>query len=81
MFQRSKAVIASQAFNSATVDLETVRETLLYMHADCADEPRLARVAAALMDALVEIETVAPAGAMAVEPAIAAARFLPASLA
>ncbi|MGE0697765.1 MAG: hypothetical protein AB7O57_01585 [Hyphomicrobiaceae bacterium] len=40
------------------IDLETVRDTLRYMHDDMAAVPRLAAVQAALSAALREIETI-----------------------
>ncbi len=38
------------------VDLETMRETLLYIESDCRDNADLERVAAALTGAIEEIE-------------------------
>lgn len=39
-----------------SVDLETIRETLLYIESDCRENAGLERVAAALSEALEEIE-------------------------
>ncbi len=38
------------------IDLETIRETLLYIESDCRENAGLERVAAALSQALEEIE-------------------------
>ena len=38
------------------IDLETIRETLLYIESDCRENAGLERVAAALSQALAEIE-------------------------
>ncbi len=42
------------------IDLDTVRETLVYMRDDMASDPHLARIHQALSLALDEIATVAP---------------------
>ena len=39
-----------------SVDLETIRETLLYIESDCRENAGLERIAAALSEALEEIE-------------------------
>lgn len=39
-----------------SVDLETIRETLLYIESDCRENAGLERIAAALSEAVEEIE-------------------------
>ena len=41
-----------------SVDLETIRETLLYIESDCRENAGLERIAAALSEALEEIERI-----------------------
>lgn len=38
------------------IDLETIRDTLLYIESDCRESAELERVAAALTEAITEIE-------------------------
>ncbi len=48
LFEQSRA--------KPSIDLETMRETLLYIESDCRENAGLERVAAALTDAIDEIE-------------------------
>ncbi len=57
------------------VDLSTVRDTLSYMKDDMERVPGLERVAAALKEALAEIDRAKPPTAVPLSPI--AARFLP----
>lgn len=57
------------------VDLTTVRDTLAYMKDDMERVPGLERVAAALNEALVEIDRAKPPAPVPLSPI--AARFLP----
>ena len=61
------------------VDLQTVRETLVYMESDCRDCPGLEGVAAALEQTITEIDRVGhEQHELPQEPV--AARFIPAGL-
>jgi hypothetical protein len=61
---------------AVTIDLASVRDTLLYIESDLHQSPRLDRLAAAIRSALVEIERLEPDGKIE-RPEITAARFLP----
>ncbi len=63
------------------VDLETVRETLVYMESDCRNCPGLEAVAAALEQAITEIDRAARLAGDTEARETVAARFIPAGLA
>lgn len=60
------------------IDLETVRETLLYMESDCRECPGLERVAARLAETISEIDRVDDRLGSHSEATVVAASFLPA---
>ncbi len=62
------------------IDLETVRETLLYMESDCRGQPGLERVAEALGQAVGEIDRAAGRLPERTRAEVIGARFLPARL-
>lgn len=62
------------------IDLETVRETLLYMESDCRDYPDLEGVAAALALTLAEIDRVEDCVAERPRVDVISASFVPAGL-
>lgn len=65
----------------ATIDLETVRETLLYMKDDLRRDPALARAADAIEAALAEIDRAQRSTSAAPPSSVNGfARFLPRSL-
>ncbi len=61
------------------IDLDTLRETLAYMHADTRSDTQLAGIANALEQAIAEIDKVCPASNNDNETRYAP-RFLPAKL-
>lgn len=62
------------------VDLETVRETLVYMESDCRNCPGLEAVAAALKQAITEIDRAASLTGDSQPRDVVAAKFIPAGL-
>lgn len=62
------------------VDLQTVRETLVYMESDCRDCPGLEGVAAALGQTITEIDRVNIEQDTEAPREVVAAMFLPAGL-
>jgi hypothetical protein len=62
------------------IDLDTIRETLLYIESDFRDCVALARVSAALSVAIEEIERLEALQGSSRRPEIVAAHFLPAGL-
>jgi hypothetical protein len=62
------------------VDLETVRETLVYMESDCRDCPGLEGVAAALEQTITEIDRVSGERNDTQLGEVVAAKFIPAGL-
>ena len=64
----------------AHIDLETVRETLLYMESDCKGCPGLEGVAAAIGRTIVEIDRVNASGGVEAPAQPVTARFIPAGL-
>ena len=62
------------------VDLQTVRETLVYMESDCRDCPGLEGVAAALGHTITEIDRVNSEQDSGQPRDVVAAKFLPAGL-
>lgn len=76
----SKSIIPlsrPQGRSAPSIDLETVRETLSYMHDDMERAPELARVRNALAMALLEIDRVGAARRTITAGDITRARFLP----
>jgi hypothetical protein len=61
---------------TVTIDLASVRDTLLYIESDLHQSPRFDHLAAAIRSALVEIERLEPDGKIE-RPEITAGRFLP----
>ena len=70
----------SSARRPARIDLDAVRDTLLYIESDVAQSPELDRVAKAIREALVEIERIDSATKPRNGPTITGARFLPVRL-
>lgn len=62
------------------VDLETVRETLVYMESDCRNCPGLEGVATALEQAITEIDRAAPLASEVQPREVMPAKFVPAGL-
>lgn len=62
------------------MDLQTVRETLIYIESDCRDQPGLQRLSAALAQTISEIDRVTPAIEPSPRADVVSARFLPADL-
>lgn len=62
------------------IDLETVRETLLYIESDCRDYPGLESVAAALAVTLAEIDRVQDRIEEKPRVEVISASFVPAGL-
>lgn len=62
------------------VDLQTVRETLMYMESDCRECPGLEGVAAALEQTITEIDRVCNATDKAKAPTVTAVTFIPAGM-
>lgn len=62
------------------VDLQTVRETLVYMESDCRECPGLEGVAAALEQTITEIDRVGSAQDEAQPREVTAVKFIPAGL-
>lgn len=65
---------------SPRVDLETVRETLVYMESDCRSCPGLEAVAVALEHAITEIDRAASLASDPQPREVVAAKFIPAGL-
>ena len=71
----------SSARRPARIDLDAVRDTLLYIESDVAQSSELDRVAKAIREALVEIERIdTQAEPRNGSAAITGARFLPVRL-
>jgi hypothetical protein len=72
------------AFNSsrraATIDLASVRDTLLYIQSDLNQSPELHRLGAAIRKALAEIDALDETDIEDDKPKFVSARFLPAQL-
>lgn len=62
------------------IDLETVRETLLYIESDCRDCPELERVATAIAQTISEIDRVREPDVPRGRTDVISASFLPAGL-
>ncbi|HMN37093.1 MAG TPA: hypothetical protein PKD49_05195 [Hyphomicrobium sp.] len=62
------------------IDLETVRETLLYIESDCRDCAGLERVSAAIAQAISEIDRVHEGSEPRGRTDVISASFLPAGL-
>lgn len=69
--------ISRKTVQPASIDLDTVRETLSYMHDDMRDAPGLERVAAALGRAIDEIEAARQAETPTEPVSLDIVRFLP----
>jgi hypothetical protein len=77
---RSVFKLVRRTAKSPRVDLETVRETLLYMESDCRNCAGLEAVAAALEHAITEIDRAASLTEDTQPREVVAAKFIPAGL-
>jgi hypothetical protein len=72
------------AFNSSrravTIDLASVRDTLLYIESDLNQSPELYRLGAAIRKALAEIDALEETETEDDKPTFLSAKFLPAQL-
>lgn len=71
--------VVRRAVKRPHIDLQTVRETLVYIESDCKECPGLEGVAAALEQTISEIDRVQASGDIGL-PVVASARFVPAGL-
>ncbi|MEZ5898163.1 MAG: hypothetical protein AB7S74_07540 [Hyphomicrobium sp.] len=62
------------------IDLETIRETLLYIESDCEGCEGLERVAAAIAQTIREIDQVSAAGKQRGKTEVVSTTFMPAGL-
>lgn len=65
---------------AVSIDLASVRDTLLYIESDLNEAPELHRLAVAVRSALSEIERLEQTDTEIAQPDFVSARFLPAQL-
>ncbi len=65
---------------AVSIDLASVRDTLLYIESDLSQAPELHRLAVAVRSALSEITRLEQAGTEIAQPEFVSAHFLPAQL-